>query len=287
LSAARRRDAPRAPAVGSKAILHPSEGREGASAGAPLAICRQVAVALRVRRKPSLARSEDFVDRKLPLRFAVREIMGAALLAVALFWPAGRLDWWAGWALVGVTLAWSGATLVVILRNHPALLAERLGPRKGAKPWDTAIMGVVGIATLARSILAGLDQRHGWTGPFPAAAQIAALLVSVAAYALVVWATACNAHFAQIVHVQPELGQVVATDGPYRSVRHPAYVGSILFELAAPILLGSLWALIPGGLNAILFVVRTALEDRALQAELPGYADYARETRFRLVPGIW
>jgi protein-S-isoprenylcysteine O-methyltransferase Ste14 len=70
-------------------------------------------------------------------------------------------------------------------------------------------------------------------------------------------------------------------------VRHPGYAGSLLFELATPIALGSLWALIPGGLSALLLVVRTALEDRSLQQELPGYTEYARQTRHRLLPGVW
>jgi protein-S-isoprenylcysteine O-methyltransferase Ste14 len=89
------------------------------------------------------------------------------------------------------------------------------------------------------------------------------------------------------VRIQKERGHAVATGGPYRFVRHPSYVGGILFELAAPILLGSWWALIPGMLNAILFVVRTALEDKTLQAELDGYQDYAARVRYRLLPGVW
>jgi protein-S-isoprenylcysteine O-methyltransferase Ste14 len=70
-------------------------------------------------------------------------------------------------------------------------------------------------------------------------------------------------------------------------VRHPAYVGTIVYELAVPVLLASWWALIPSGLNAIVVVLRTALEDRTLQAELTGYADYARQVRHRLLPGVW
>jgi protein-S-isoprenylcysteine O-methyltransferase Ste14 len=227
------------------------------------------------------------MNPKLFTRFVIRETMGTVFVGVALFWPAGRIDWWPAWALIAVTLAWIAATAIVILRFNPDLLAERLGPRKGGKPWDGAIMGVVGIATLGRLIVAGFDQRHGWTGGVPLAAQIAALIVSVLGYALVVWATAANAFFSQIVRIQSERDHTVATGGPYRFVRHPAYVGTILFELAAPILLASWWALIPGGLNAILFVLRTALEDRTLQTELTGYTDYARQVRYRLLPGIW
>jgi protein-S-isoprenylcysteine O-methyltransferase Ste14 len=227
------------------------------------------------------------MDIKLIARFAIRETMGIVFMGVALFWSAGRIDWWPAWALIAVMLAWITATAIVILRFNPDLLAERLGPRKGAKPWDMAIMSIIGLSQLVRLIVAGLDQRYGWTGGFPLAAQIAALTMCVLGYALGVWATASNAFFSQIVRIQTERGHTVATGGPYQYVRHPAYVGTILYELAVPVLLASWWALIPGGLNAILLVLRTVLEDRTLQAELTGYADYARQVRHRLLPGIW
>jgi protein-S-isoprenylcysteine O-methyltransferase Ste14 len=227
------------------------------------------------------------MDPKIILRYTIREAMGLLLLAVALFWSSGRLDWWPAWALIVVMLAWITATAVVILRFHPALLADRLGPRRGGKRWDLAIMSIIGLTTLVRLIVAGLDQRYGWSSGIPPTAQVAALVVSALGYALVVWATASNAFFSQVVRIQSERAHVVATGGPYRYVRHPSYLGTILYELAVPILLASWWALIVGVLNAILFVLRTALEDRTLQRELDGYEDYARRVRYRLLPGIW
>lgn len=189
--------------------------------------------------------------------------------------------------MVAVTLAWSAATAIVILRVSPDLLAERMGRAKGGKRWDRALMGIVGLLILVRPIVAGLDQRYGWTSGIALAAQIAALVVCVLGYALVVWATASNAYFSQIVRIQDERGHAVAMGGPYRTVRHPAYVGTILTELAAPILLASWWALIPSAVSIILFVVRTALEDRTLREELPGYAEYAAKVHWRLLPGVW
>jgi protein-S-isoprenylcysteine O-methyltransferase Ste14 len=227
------------------------------------------------------------MNRVIIARYIIREAMGSAVAGVALLWPAGRLDWWPAWALVAVLLAWSTATGIVILRTNPALLAERLGPRKGAKPWDSAIMGVVGLATLARLVIAGFDQRYGWTGSFPALAQLAALAAIVLGYAMVVWATASNAYFSLIVRLQPEREHTVATGGPYRFVRHPAYAGTLLAELTFPVLLASWPAFIPSALNAFLFVLRTALEDRTLRHELPGYSEYARQVHYRLLPGIW
>ena len=227
------------------------------------------------------------MNRKLITRYAIRETMGIAVMGAALFWPAGKIDWWAAWAAMAVMLAWSAATAMVILRFNPELLRERLGPRRGAKTWDTAIMSMLGLIQLARYIVAGFDQRYGWTGGVPLAAQIAAFIVCILGYALVVWATASNAYFSQIVRIQSERGHAVVTGGPYQSVRHPAYLGAILFELAVPILLASWWAFMLSGLNVILLLLRTTLEDRTLQAELSGYVDYARRVLYRLVPGLW
>lgn len=227
------------------------------------------------------------MDTKIIVRYAVRETMGIVIMGVALFWSAGKIDWWAAWASIAVMLSWITATAVVIFRTNPSLLAERLGPHKGAKSWDMAIMSIVGIVQLARYIVAGLDQRYGWTGDFPLVAQIAALIVCILGYALFIWATASNAFFSQIVRIQVDRDHTVATGGPYHHVRHPAYVGAILYELAVPILLASWWALVASGLNAILLILRTALEDHTLQAELAGYANYARLVRYRLLPGIW
>jgi protein-S-isoprenylcysteine O-methyltransferase Ste14 len=89
------------------------------------------------------------------------------------------------------------------------------------------------------------------------------------------------------VRIQAERGHRVVTGGPYQYVRHPGYVGGILHHLAAPLVLGSPWALIPGALGAAALMARTALEDRTLREELPGYADYAQRVCYRLVPGVW
>jgi protein-S-isoprenylcysteine O-methyltransferase Ste14 len=227
------------------------------------------------------------MNAKLILRYSLRETMGIVVMGVALFWPAGKLNWEPAWAAIAVTLAWSTATILVILRFNPALLAERLGPRRGGKAWDTAIMSLLGLIQLARYIIAGLDQRYSWTGGFPIIAQIAALIVCILSYALFVWATASNTFFSQIVRIQSERGHTVVTSGPYHYIRHPAYIGAILIELAMPILLASWWALFPSLLSSILLIVRTVLEDRTLQAELAGYSNYSHRVRHRLLPGIW
>lgn len=160
-------------------------------------------------------------------------------MGAALFGSAGRFDWWPAWALIGLMFAWSTAMGVVILHNSPGLLEDRLGARQGAKSWDVAIMSVLGVTTLARLIVARLDQRYDWTIGIPSAAQIAALIVSALGYGMVVWATASNAFFSRLMRIQSDRGQSVATGGPYRYARHPGYFGTIVYELATPILFGS------------------------------------------------
>ena len=197
------------------------------------------------------------------IRWSIRETMGVLGQAVVLFLSAGRWNWVMGWAYVILTALWAGATALVVIPRNPELLAERLGPRKGAKTWDAVIMSIIGPVL------------------------VAALVIVVLGYALIAWATAANAFFSLIVRIQKERGHIVVADGPYRFVRHPAYVGGVALYLATPVMLGSVWALIPGGLSAVLMIVRTALEDKMLLNELDGYKDYTRRVRYRLVPGVW
>lgn len=221
------------------------------------------------------------------LRWARRETMGIVMAGVILFLCAGRLDWMPGWATVGSLVFWVVATALAVMPRHPQVLAQRLGPRQDAKAWDTVIVSLIGVVVLAVYVVAGLDVRYSWTVNFPFAAQIAGLVAVLVGYAIVVWATASNAFFSQNVRIQMERGHTVATDGPYKFVRHPGYVGSMIAYLGTPILLGSWPATLLGLIMAILMIVRTVLEDRTLQKELPGYRDYASRVRYRLLPRVW
>lgn len=145
------------------------------------------------------------------------------------------------------------------------------------------IGGAVALVTL---LVAGLDARFSWSA-ISAAAQGVALVVEMAGPGLSGWAMAVNRFFSRVVRIQADRGQTVVTDGPYRYIRHPGYAGLILHMLGTPILLGSGWALLPAGVMVATMIVRTILEDRMLQAELPGYREYAGRTRWQLIPGVW
>jgi protein-S-isoprenylcysteine O-methyltransferase Ste14 len=220
-------------------------------------------------------------------RWLMRETGGVVFVALSLFIPAGRLDWVMGWALVAIYAAWVTAQALILIPKCPELLAERAERRKDLKRWDATLLGIIGLATLAKHIVAGLDYRFGWTPPIPLGVQLGAALLAVAALALVTWAMVANAFFSMTYRLQEDRGHAVATKGPYRYVRHPGYVGTVAFELATPFMLGSFWALVPAALVVVVTITRTALEDRSLHRELGGYAEYSSRVRFRLVPGVW
>jgi len=209
------------------------------------------------------------------------------LQAVILFLAAGRLNWTWAWVFLGICLVSLLISGPLMLRTSPETIAER-GRLKGTKGWDKVVAGLYGLSLfLALPLVAGLDVRFGWTRELSARWHIAGAVLLGVGLELATWAMIANAYFSTAVRIQSDRGQTVCRTGPYRIVRHPGYAGFILQSLGTPFLLGSLWALIPGITAAALMVVRASLEDRMLQAELPGYGDFVQEVRYRLVPGIW
>jgi protein-S-isoprenylcysteine O-methyltransferase Ste14 len=211
------------------------------------------------------------------------------ILAAVLFLSSGRLDWWFAWVYLGIFVIGVGVNSFVLLRINPELIAERarqLTPE--TKKWDKVLATLWGLlSTVVSLLVAGLDVRFGWSPQLPLTVQLAAMLFHMFGSAFSGWALVSNAFFAGTVRVQTERGHAVASTGPYRIVRHPGYAGWILSGLATPVMLGSLWALVPATLGQAALVLRTALEDQTLHDELPGYEDYARKVHDRLVPGIW
>lgn len=209
------------------------------------------------------------------------------LQAVILFLAAGRLTWTWAWVYLGICLVIICINGAILLRTSPETIAERGLPQE-TQDWDKVISGLWAMVLyLVLPLVAGLDVRSGWTRELGTAWNMAGAVALVAGLALSSWAMIANAYFSTAVRIQSDRGQTVCRSGPYRFVRHPGYLGSILQSLGIPLLLGSLWALLPGLVAAALMVIRTALEDRFLQAALPGYREYVGQVRCRLVPGVW
>jgi protein-S-isoprenylcysteine O-methyltransferase Ste14 len=220
---------------------------------------------------------------------AVRLLLLSAVFPLLLFPFAGRWDWGMGWALIGILIAATLLSRLLVFRVHPDLLNERASSldAENAKPWDKVLAPAMGLTPLFVLVVAGLDERYQWSPPLGVGLQLTGLFLAVAGYAIATWAMYSNRFFSGVVRIQTERGHRVVDSGPYAYVRHPGYSGSLLAGLGFPLALASLWALLPLLLVFVVTVIRTRLEDETLRQELPGYVEFTERTRYRLLPGIW
>jgi protein-S-isoprenylcysteine O-methyltransferase Ste14 len=206
-------------------------------------------------------------------------------LAAIFFLCAGRLNLVMAWVYITMVLVNTSITSLIM---NPELIAERSGIGKDTKKWDIIPALLIGrIGPLVILVVAGLDVRFRWSQQIPLALQIVALGIAILGLLVADWAVVSNKFFSGVVRIQKERGHTVVTRGPYRYVRHPGYVGAILHNIAAPVILSSLWGLLPAGFVVCVTIIRTALEDRTLQEELDGYNAYAKRVPYRLLPSIW
>jgi protein-S-isoprenylcysteine O-methyltransferase Ste14 len=219
---------------------------------------------------------------------AILYAIGVPLALLALvFVPAGRIDWVPGWIFIAVLVAAFGLSALLLARFNPVIYRARSRFQPGTETWDLILLAVMLPAFVVEVPLATLDAgRMGWS-EVPLWVVLTGYALLLGGIAVTTWAQAVNPFFEPGVRIQKERGQRVITSGPYRLVRHPGYTAAIAMFVGVPLALASWWALLPAALATALLIVRTSWEDRLLQADLSGYADYARRTRFRLVPGLW
>jgi protein-S-isoprenylcysteine O-methyltransferase Ste14 len=209
------------------------------------------------------------------------------IMALELFLGAGTLGWVWAWVFLGIGLISVSINAYFMMRTSPETIAER-GKPKEVKTWDKWIGGglMIGQYFLV-PIICALDFRFGWTGEIALAWHLLGAVGYALSLGLTGWAMISNAYFSTAVRIQADRGQQVCSSGPYLYVRHPGYVGFFFQALSVPLLLGSFWALLFAIPIAALMVIRTTLEDRMLQEELPGYKEYTQEVKYRLLPGVW
>ena len=216
----------------------------------------------------------------------VQVLILMAIDAAILFAAAGTFNWTAAWAYLGLRFIGLVFGAVFIIRENPEIINERGRMPQNTKDFDKAFAVIYSPLALILPLVAGLDFRFGWSD-MPLWLGVIGFIGYIPAAIFPYWAMLVNNYLTTTVRIQEERGHQVVTDGPYRYVRHPMYVGMIFAALSTPLLLGSWWALIPGILMVIVGIWRTSREDQVLQEELPGYAEYAQQTRYRLLPGVW
>jgi len=211
----------------------------------------------------------------------------AIIFLFAWFWLAGGWDWWPGWIFFGAFIIFISLLAIRMAVRDPALLRERNQPGENVEGWDRALMAIYSGLMLVMLALAALDSgRFGWSQVPTWLTVLGWTLIAITG--AIVWhVMTVNPFLSGYARLQPERGQVVVSRGLYGLIRHPMYLGIILGIPGIPLVLGSLWSLIPALMVSALEVYRTAREDQMLQEGLPGYPDYSQEVRWRLIPGIW
>jgi protein-S-isoprenylcysteine O-methyltransferase Ste14 len=241
----------------------------------------------------------DFQHRDDPDRNRLRRpgilvvvggFLGPLIQGICFFAAAGRFDLPRAWLFLGVTFGCMVGNVVVLALVNPAMLNYRglSRKRKDTKAWDRKLLPVFGVFGMyILPFVMGLDVgRYSWSSLGLWAAILGVAIFSFG-WILLTWAMLVNPHFEATVRIQMDRHHRVVTTGPYAIVRHPGYVGASLWALGSPLIVGSAYGLIPAGITVGLLVLRTWLEDKTLQAELPGYTEYTKQVRYRLLPGIW
>jgi len=192
------------------------------------------------------------------------------------------------WFLLVINLVGMFGQIAFVAARDPEMVNHRglWKKKKDTKSWDKIIVSGWVVLSYMTFIVIGLDIRFDGAnlGLWSAVVGTALFVFSVA---VLTSAMLANKHFETTVRIQTDRNHKVVTDGPYRFIRHPGYVGASLWTLSAPLIVGSVYGLLPAGMAVLLLIIRTVLEDRTLQRELTGYSEYARQVHYRLIPGLW
>jgi len=219
--------------------------------------------------------------------YLIKHFVGTFVFFSILFISAGRLNYWQGlvYVIIGLVMAVLNYT---VFRIDDDLLIERSKPGADTKQWDKAILGISFLLTICMYTTAGLDSgRYHWSPEFPWILVILGILLTASGQLLFLIAQKQNKFFSSTVRIQTDREHSVCQKGLYTVVRHPAYMGMIIQSAGFPLLLGSVWSIIPIGLSIIVILIRTNLEDKTLKTELKGYLEYSAKTRYKIIPYVW
>jgi len=231
-------------------------------------------------------------DRELR-RAGIKQLFLICLLLIIqmtiFFISAGHIRLLRPWIFFGASFAQFMVGTAVQYKLNPELLVQRLKrKREGSKRWDEILLRVSNLMVLiAVPAIAGLDiGRFQWSD-LEVQFAVLGFAFFIISTIFINWAMVVNPHFEPTVRIQKDRGHKVISSGPYKIVRHPGYLGGILYTLSIPLIVGSVFAFVPAGIYAILFIIRASLEDRTLHKELDGYSEYAKQVKHKLFPGIW
>ncbi len=221
------------------------------------------------------------------VQLLIKSILGTVFFLLILFISAGRIDYWQGWLYGSINII-STVINSLALYKDKELAEERSEYRAGTKSWDKLILGSLALINIIINIVAGLDSgRYYWSPQLHWSIYLLGTVLILGAEVIFFTAQIQNKFFSSVMRIQTDRGQTVCETGLYKVIRHPGYLGMIISVAGIPLILGSLWCIIPSSLSIILILVRTYLEDKTLINELNGYREYTYNTRYKLIPHVW
>lgn len=223
------------------------------------------------------------MDKKLLVDALVKVTLGIVMIGLLLFLPAGTLAWWQGWLLLIILFVPMVIAGFVMMKKSPDLLRKRLNVKEKQKD-QQLVVKLSGLMFLAGFILAGLGKRFGWW-TLPSWVSWVGAALFLLAYAMYAEVMRENAFLSRTIEVQEN--QTVVDTGLYGIVRHPMYAATLILFLSMPLVLGSLWAFLVFLAYPIIIAGRIRGEEQLLRAELPGYEEYCRKVKWRVIPFVW
>ncbi|OBB90772.1 isoprenylcysteine carboxylmethyltransferase family protein [Mycobacterium sp. 852002-40037_SCH5390672] len=223
---------------------------------------------------------------KTGIRITATSVWGILSWILILLLPAGTLHYWQAWLFIAVFTVATIVPTVYLGRTNPAALQRRMraGPRAEPRKAQKFIITGSFLGLFATMVFSALDHRFGWSSVPPWLSVLGDALVTTG-LGIAMLVIVQNSYAAATVTV--ETGQTVVSDGLYKFVRHPMYVGNVIMMVGIPLALGSYWGLlflIPG---TLVLTLRILDEEQLLTRELPGYREYAQRVGYRMVPYVW
>ncbi|ORA10743.1 methyltransferase family protein [Mycobacterium arosiense] len=223
---------------------------------------------------------------KTGIRVTVTSVLGILSWILILLLPAGTLHYWQAWLFIAVFTVASIVPTVYLGRNNPVALQRRMraGPRAEPRRAQKFIITGSFVVLFATMVFSAFDHRFGWSSVPPWLSVLGDVLVATG-LGIAMLVIVQNSYAAATVTV--ESGQTVVSDGLYRFVRHPMYVGNVIMMIGIPLALGSYWGLLFVIFGTAALTLRILDEEKLLNRELPGYREYGQRVRYRLVPYLW
>jgi len=223
---------------------------------------------------------------KLATQTVVSSLVAFVVFVALVFLPAGTFDYWQGWLFIAILVIVSAGPAIYLGVKNPAALERRMrgGPLAESRTAQKISSSGTLVSLPAAIVVSAFDHRFGWSS-VPAEISLIGDVLVVIGVGISFLVIIQNNYAAANITVEAD--QKVVSTGLYGLVRHPMYVGMLIFLAGTPLALGSYWGLVVLILGVIVFAFRILDEEKMLEEELNGYIDYTREVQYRLVPHVW